>query len=132
MGADNFQTFALGKTPGIAFDRAVAEAQYQYGHGGYTGTIAEKNGFKLAGEINTFHIDKLEDCFWVAINGERLGKIPAPIREMVVKFAPIYEDKWGPAVCLQLTGTRSHQIKRDRGVPKTWDKVWVFMGMASS
>jgi len=34
---------AKGKTAQEAFDAAVAQARHEYGHGGYTGTIAEKS-----------------------------------------------------------------------------------------
>lgn len=45
MGATDFQTYAAGKTPADAFRAARENAQYQSGHGGYTGTIAEKGDF---------------------------------------------------------------------------------------
>jgi hypothetical protein len=44
MGAANFETVSSGKTAKEAFSRAVERAQYEYGHGGYSGTIAEKGG----------------------------------------------------------------------------------------
>lgn len=45
MGATNFEVIATGKTAREAFLSAVDEARYWNGHGGYTGTIAEKPGF---------------------------------------------------------------------------------------
>lgn len=45
MGATDFQTYAYGKTAQEAFRAAQEHARYEYGHGGYTGTIAEKRGF---------------------------------------------------------------------------------------
>jgi hypothetical protein len=47
MGATNFQTYAFGKTLGEAFRSAQSDAMYWNGHGGYTGTIAEKPGAQL-------------------------------------------------------------------------------------
>ena len=47
MGAYEFSTVALGKTPEEAFRMAVEDARYEHGHGGYTGTIAEKQDFIL-------------------------------------------------------------------------------------
>jgi hypothetical protein len=44
MGACDFESVGFGKTANDAFRQAVSEAQYEYGHGGYTGTIAEKGG----------------------------------------------------------------------------------------
>lgn len=45
MGGTSFETTATGKTAREAFANAVSEAHYWSGHGGYTGTIAEKPGF---------------------------------------------------------------------------------------
>jgi hypothetical protein len=47
MGATTFSTYGLGKTAGDAFYAAQDRARYEYGHGGYTGTIAEKSGYVL-------------------------------------------------------------------------------------
>lgn len=44
MGATNFYCEANGKTLSEAFQTAVDNAYYEYGHRGYTGTIAEKSG----------------------------------------------------------------------------------------
>jgi len=45
MGADPFIIGARGDTAQAAFNRAVENALYEHGHGGYTGTIAEKDSF---------------------------------------------------------------------------------------
>jgi hypothetical protein len=47
MGACDFQSIAVGKTAQEAFRAAVEEAAYEHGHGGYTGTIAEKQDFVM-------------------------------------------------------------------------------------
>ena len=47
MGADYFDTRAAGKNSRQAFGRAVQDAQYESGHGGYSGTIAEKHDYVL-------------------------------------------------------------------------------------
>ena len=47
MGAEVFESYAQGATAAEAFHNAVNEAQYLHGHGGYTGTIAEKSSFVL-------------------------------------------------------------------------------------
>lgn len=54
MGAANFSVTVVGKTADAAFDSAVRDARYENGHGGYTGTIAEKHGFVMIR-------DKVED-----------------------------------------------------------------------
>lgn len=48
MGADTFITLTRGDNVDSAFQSARDQAQYEYGHGGYTGTIAEKGGFVVA------------------------------------------------------------------------------------
>ena len=47
MGATNFTVTARGKTASEAFDYATENARYENGHGGYTGTIAEKRSFVM-------------------------------------------------------------------------------------
>lgn len=44
MGSSTFIIRSKGKTPEEAHNAAVLEAQHEHGHGGYTGTIAEKAG----------------------------------------------------------------------------------------
>ena len=45
MGAETFEIFGYGKTAREAFSAAREDAQYEHGHGGYTGTIAEKDSY---------------------------------------------------------------------------------------
>jgi len=60
MGACDFFTTAKGRTAEEAFRNAVSNAQYQCGHGGYTGTIAEKDSFTdLTGRFKAFDIWRL-------------------------------------------------------------------------
>jgi hypothetical protein len=47
MGACEFEQIGLGRDVSEAFCRAVDDAQYEYGHGGYSGTLAEKHGCVL-------------------------------------------------------------------------------------
>jgi hypothetical protein len=81
MGATTFITKATGKTAKSAFKVAIKEAQYHYGHSGYTGTIAEKQDFI---------------------------EVTLPKGEDPVKFAdkmiddPRFDDKWGPAGCVKI------------------------------
>lgn len=46
-GGQDFATVGTGKTAQEAFNNAASEARHEHGHGGYTGTIAEKHGFVL-------------------------------------------------------------------------------------
>lgn len=47
MGAMQFQVFISHTYVQTAFDTAVKQARYDYGHAGYTGTIAEKDGYTV-------------------------------------------------------------------------------------
>ena len=47
MGATTFFNIGKGATAQEVFDRLHQQALYQHGHGGYTGTIAEKSTYTL-------------------------------------------------------------------------------------
>lgn len=81
MGAQQFVTKAKGKTAKDAFNQAVSDAQYMYGHGGYTGTIAEKHDFvKIAVPSG----EKPEEYAW----------------RLIENYDERINDKWGPAGCI--------------------------------
>lgn len=102
MGASDFSAKAIAKTAAEAFSLAKKEAQHESGHGGYTGTIAEKSGFRLvtpnAGETPDACADRLmsDDEHWV-------------------------QDKWGDAACID-----GGPAPRTRG-----KRIWIFFGYAS-
>lgn len=85
MGACTFGTVARGATASDAFNTAVDEARYEYGHGGYTGTIAEKDSFKIVKLSKEVIKDKT--------------LFDAKIDELLDEE---FDDKWGPAGCVQL------------------------------
>lgn len=71
------------KTAEEAFRAARAEAQYDYGHAGYTGTIAEKDKFIML----------------PLIEGKTLTEtIEYYLYEQ--EKSPV-DDKWGPAGCIK-------------------------------
>lgn len=83
MGANTFETTATGATAKAAFDAATAQARHDYGHAGYTGTIAEKTAFTL-----------------IAVPE---GEEPAAFaRRLVDDCDPRVDDKWGPAGCVKI------------------------------
>lgn len=47
MGAVDFTSYGFGRDAREAFIQAVQQAQYDHGHAGYTGTIAEKGSYSL-------------------------------------------------------------------------------------
>ena len=83
MGARDFFHEAEGHTPKEAFIKARDEAAYDYGHAGYTGTIAEKGSFVM------IKVPK--------------GKDPQDYaQELVDKCDHRIDNKWGPAGCILL------------------------------
>ncbi len=81
MGATDFTTTAKGKTVNEAFSNAVDDARHEHGHGGYTGTIAEKSEFVMIS----------------VPEGTNPRKHAA---DLIENMDPSIEDKWGPAGCI--------------------------------
>jgi len=92
MGGCDFTVGAKGQTAKEAFSRAVTDAQYQSGHGGYTGTIAEKHSFVMMGAAKT-----KKEAYEMAYNF---------IDEGNEKIA----DKWGPAGCIEVEGVPDYWV----------------------
>lgn len=105
MGAQIFQETVSGKTAKEAFRTAVQEAAYMQGHGGYTGTIAEKSDF--------VEIDPTEDG--QDVDGWTEGDYDDYAYELCREDDPRISDKWGPAGCMKMA-----------------DDCWIFFGWASS
>lgn len=103
MGADIFMTRASAPNAREAFTSAVQNALHEYGHRGYTGTIAEKHDFAVltppAGEDPRAFAQRLLDD-----DDDRVS------------------DKWGPAACVDLGPNPKREGHR----------VWLFFGWASS
>ena len=83
MGADVFHTQAKAETANKAFKVAVDDAFYEYGHQGYTGTIAEKDSFTM------IDLPEGRDPFEYA-------------EELIDKYDSRIDNKWGPAGCFDL------------------------------
>lgn len=93
MGANTFLYIVRGKTAKEAFQKATVEARYENGHGGNTGTIAEKYSFTL-----------IQDKIGIG------GMEPSEYQKACLNYAidlidasdPRINDKWGPAGCIDL------------------------------
>lgn len=137
MGATNFFDVAFGKDAQDAYKNAVEQAVWDHGHESYSGTIKEKGGFRLV--TPTFKIDpsKLEQWCGNWLCTDNSGKfvyqkkIPKKYRAFVESVAGIYDDKWGPALCIEITGKRAKEYKVHNNLVGKHGKVFAFMGMAS-
>jgi len=104
MGASVFFGSGTGKTAKEAFNTIVEDAMYEFGHGGYTGTIAEKDSFKVLS-------DKVYESYKEAYDYAE---------SLVDEGDPRVDDKWGPAGCLKFKSKKDGEIS------------YIFFGWASS
>lgn len=82
MGANTFKDFCPkqgDETMQQAFSRTVRDYQYQCGHGGYTGTIAEKHAVVYIDKAATPELARERATSLIRVNDSRTV------------------DKWGPA-----------------------------------
>lgn len=108
MGACDFTVKVKAKDARDAFNKAVGDAQWEHGHGGYTGTIAEKSeyqAFEMPAGMDT------ETLLQHALYGNPVKTDPPA----VFRMAELANDKWGPAVCVKVA-----------------EGTFLFFGMASS
>ena len=80
MGASYFEDRATGTNAQEAFDRAKEQAFYDYGHAGYSGSIAEKDSFK----VFELPVDQELDSYIQELRDDQVA------------------DKWGDAGCIDL------------------------------
>lgn len=109
MGAQQFQQDGEDKTVDEAFRNAKDQALYDYGHWGYTGSLAEKPGyveFVLPEGVGVSEAVRVLAEIW--LGEERPSWLSDEIAET-------YEDKWGDAVAI-----------------RTGETSWTFVGWASS
>jgi len=113
MGAQEFCVTATGKTAQDAFNNAVTDAQWEYGHGGYTGTIAEKSSFVMVKLPEGKEADEYVEELMALDDGESAMKA----------VEDTFRDKWGPAGCIDLGHC---------DIPKSNLRRFLFFGNASS
>jgi hypothetical protein len=141
MGASYFQETIKGANLATAFDEAVRQARWEHGHGGYTGTLAEKSEVRelnLENEVYSARNDL--ELRLVALKGRRgpeqaaeRARTKAALRTLKTKssakraaraaaVADHYTDrgmdKWGPAFAIR--------VKRGAKVSE-----WLVFGAAS-
>lgn len=103
MGAEQFCTRASGKNAQEAFKNAVENARYEYGHRGYTGTIAEKSSFKM---VTPNPAEAPKDCVDRCLDDDN----------------HFCQDKGGPAACVEIGPNQK----------KAGENTYCFFGWASS
>ena len=115
MGATNFNTTKIAKTPREAYKKSVEGALYEYGHDGYNSTISTTDDYYFFDEHprwGTKKFDKWEEKI--------LDNNNSPVQ------------KWGLAGCVEVTGKAAKEIKEVNGLKgKRGLKVFYFFGWAA-
>jgi hypothetical protein len=110
MGATTFTTAFQGKTAKHAFGTAVSAALQQYGHGGYSGTIAEKHDFVMirdtAADVLKKYAGSLQSWTMKDLASEDPTTQARGIANALLDADDDrISDKWGPAGCIHIAGT---------------------------
>ena len=113
MGAESFLNIGKGKTAQLAFEKLVEKAQWDYGHRGYTGTIAEKGSFTefirpkgMRRETLLQMVDQLQGIRYDSYGQPDVEPLQALYPKFnIQKMYSIYDSKWGPALCISLSDT---------------------------
>lgn len=157
MGAADFYNEGLGKTPEEAFGATRDRAAWEHGHGGYTGTIAEKYDFMLIERPARVTARALVDTIAQAWSDEKAkAKLAKWYPHTHERIFATYDDKWGPCLAVEadpaltkkvkeryegLRASTYHTDMRGREIPGSrkklgpsarGQKVYVFFGTASS
>jgi hypothetical protein len=120
MGATTFEDYGWGKTPRDAFKTAKEEAYYEVGHGGYTGTIAEKDSYVM-----------------IDVPSKWQGREEEYAYHLMNEDDPRIADKWGPAGCILLesrdateeipTGVTVSKYKQEGA--RKWQTVYIIRSL---
>ena len=115
MGATNFSTTKVAKTPKEAYRKAIEGALYEHGKNSYNGTISTTEGYYFFDEHPRWGTKKFDD--W---ENKILSKDYGPVK------------KWGACGCVEIKGKAAKNIKEVNGLKgKRGLKVWYFFGWAA-
>ena len=110
MGADQYMNAGKGKTADIAFKRVTENARHNHGHGGYSGTIAEKYSMvefpRPKGMRAKTVVDAVQAISRIGFDDDGNPKTDAvqakyPKLPIAAMFE-VYDDKWGPSLAIEL------------------------------
>jgi len=96
MGAETFYNKIRGVNANELFNHERQEALCEEGRGGYTGTIAEKDGFTMSDKPKEIDADLWVDMVQEFDSDDKTQK---HYKELKRDFE-VYDDKWGDALCV--------------------------------
>lgn len=141
MGAQQFEQVGFGKTAKEAFTKAREQAAWEYGHGGYTGTLAEKyesvvvrrpKGSSLEAMDVAARLARMAPYDGRTVRQEAEKHFPDAWVDEAVRVWPTYDDKWGPAVQVPMSPSEEREYRQRRGLEGRHGTGYVFCGWASS
>jgi hypothetical protein len=100
MGGEIFNTTESGDTATEAFTKARDQARYDYGHAGYTGTIAEKEEFVVCECPKGMSVGIFVRLLEAGGGTTAMDMLSDDQAEVVRAAMKVFDDKWGPAVCV--------------------------------
>lgn len=110
MGADQYMNIGKGKTAQVAFDKLVKQAQWEHGHGGFSGTIAEKHSIVLfprpKGMRRATVLKAVRDLGSIGFDDDdnpKTATVQAKYPKLDIAWMfEVYEDKWGASLGIEL------------------------------
>lgn len=119
MGGQTFEVTRPETDVAAAFAAARDEALWEYGHRGYTGTIAEKDGYHVFDDApDGTPVEKVTEQVDIALgqwyppygqpDAKRPGVEPWFEGSAGSQAASVYDDKWGPALAIPVPGGGWH------------------------
>ena len=141
MGAVSFERFGFGKTANEAYKEAREEAESYSGHrDGYSGDLNSKSGFTEVTVPKGTNPAKYAE--WIETASETLWndakkhkkimrKVPVAHHKNTLVYAKIYDDKWGEALCVKITGKAAANYRTRNGLKGKKGDIYLFFGMAA-
>lgn len=136
MGATVFETKQFGKDVRSAFQEAVKQASHDFGHAGYTGTIAEKDCVAEFKRWKGCRMTSQDILKIISEDDEKefkklVKRFPSDKQHLFEYLARQYDDKMGCAVAIQLSPKEEKIYREKHNLKGKKGSVWLFCGWAA-
>ena len=142
MGASHFERQGFGKTIKEAYNQTCEELDDEIGHqDGYSGNLNSTRGYREIfapeGVKPMKYVQWIETAAETLYDGiepdkkRRIMKaIPEAYHGRVLSYAKIYDDKYGNALGIKLTGKAAKEYREHNGLKGKKGSVYHFFGFA--